>query len=184
MLTDNGAIFTAEYRKGRCAMENELAALGVAYKHSRPYHPQTCGKVERFHQTMKKHLTKQTPAATIAQLQAQLDRFGRYYNTQRPHRALGRRTPAEAFAARTKATPKEPSGAEGHHRVRRDKIDKTGCVTLRYRTKLHHISVGRAHAGAAVLLLVADLDVRVISEDGELLRHLTLDPTKNYQRRG
>ena len=47
MLTDNGAIFTAESRHGRCAMENETARLGVAYWHSRPYHPQTCGKVER-----------------------------------------------------------------------------------------------------------------------------------------
>ncbi len=44
MLTDNGAIFTAEARHGRCAMENELARLGVSYKHSRPYHPQTCGR--------------------------------------------------------------------------------------------------------------------------------------------
>jgi transposase InsO family protein len=53
MLTDNGAIFTAESRHGACAIELELLALGIAYKHSRPYHPQTCGKVERFHQTLK-----------------------------------------------------------------------------------------------------------------------------------
>ncbi len=185
MLTDNGAIFTAEARHGRCAMENELARLGVAYKHSRPYHPQTCGKVERFHQTLKKYLARQRRPATLEALQAQLDRFGAYYNDVRPHRALGRRTPAQAFAARTKATPKNPPViAEGHHRVRRDRIDKTGCVTLRYRSKLLHVGIGRVHAGVRVLLLVHDLDVRVITEDGELLRQLTLDPTKTYQPTG
>src|SRR5882762_3425774 len=116
-------------------MENELALLGVTYKHSRPYHPQTCGKVERFHQTLKKHLAKQRRARTVAQLQAQLDRFGAYYNTVRPHRGVGRRTPAEVFAARAKATPTAPTvAAEGHHRVRHDRVDKTGVITLRYRS--------------------------------------------------
>ena len=186
MLTDNGAIFTAEARHGRCAMQTELAALGVAYKHSRPYHPQTCGKVERFHQTLKKHLARQRRAATVVELQAQLDAFSGYYNDVRPHRALARHTPAQAFAARTRAAPKlAPVPPEGHHRVRHDRIDKTGCVTLRYRTRLFHIGISRAHAGTRVLLLVKDLDVRVVTEDdGELLRHLTLDPTKDYQSRG
>jgi transposase InsO family protein len=185
VLTDNGAIFTAESRNGRCAMENELFRLGVAYRHSRPYHPQTCGKVERFHQTLKKHLARQRRPATVCELQAQLDRFAAYYNQIRPHRALGRRTPAEAFAARAKATPKGPvTDPEGHHRVRRDRIDKTGCVTLRYRSKLLHIGIGRAHAGTRVLVLVNDRDVRVVTDDGELLRQLTIDPTKDYQPRG
>ena len=152
MLTDKGAIFTAESRHGRCAMENELARLGVAYKHSRPYHPQTCGKVERFHQTLKRWLAKQPRSATLAELQAQLDRFGSYYNEVRPHRALGRRTPTEAFAARTKAVPRQPStAAEAHHRVRRDRIDRGGRVTLRYRSRLLHIGIGRARRGASAL---------------------------------
>src|SRR5205807_3366071 len=117
MLTDNGAIFTAESRRGACAIELELLVLGIDYKHSRPYHPQTCGKVERFHQTLKRWLARQRRAATLDQLQAQLDRFAVYYNTVRPHRALNRRTPAEAFAVRTTATPKRaPLVVEGHHR--------------------------------------------------------------------
>src|SRR5207244_11637583 len=104
---------------GRCVMENELAALGIAYKHSRPYHPQTCGKVERFHQTLKRWLAKQTRARTVAQLQTQLDRFRTYYNTVRPPRPLVRRTPAAAFAARTKATPNRPRlKFPAHYRVR------------------------------------------------------------------
>ena len=80
MLTDNGAIFTAAARNGRCALEGELDALGITFKHSRPYHPQTCGKIERFHQTLKKFLAKQPAARTTGQLQDHLDRFADYYN--------------------------------------------------------------------------------------------------------
>ena len=86
VLTDNGAIFNARSRKGRTALERELAALGIIYKHSRPYHPQTCGKIERFHQTLKRYLDRQPPARTITALQTQLDRFVAYYNHQRPPR--------------------------------------------------------------------------------------------------
>ena len=182
MLADNGAIFTAAPRGGRCAIELELARLGIAYRHSRPYHPQTCGKVERFHQTLKRWLAKQPAAHTVAELQAQLDSFAGYYNTQRPHRALGRRTPAVAFAARPKATPAPPGFAvPAHYRVRTDKVDRTGVITLRHNSRLHHIGLGRRHAGVRVCLLVADLEVRVLAEDGQLLRALTLDPGRDYQ---
>ncbi len=182
VLSDNGAIFTAESRNGRCVMESELDALGIAYKHSRPYHPQTCGKVERFHQTMKRYLAKQPRAKDLAELQVKLDRFVAYYNTVRPHRAIGRRTPEKAFAARTKAKPmRKGFSVASHYRVRRDRIDKAGKVTLRHRSRLLHIGVGRAYAGKKVMLLVADLEVRVVAEDGELIGRLTIDPNRNYQ---
>lgn len=71
-----------------------------------------------------------------------------------------------------------------HFRVRHDKVDKTGCVTLRYDSRLQHIGIGRAHRGRRVLLLIADKDVRVVSEAGELIRQLTIDPTRDYQRSG
>jgi hypothetical protein len=183
LLTDNGAIFTARPRGGgRCAIELELDRLGIAARHSRPYHPQTCGKVERFHQTLKRWLTRQPTAATVAELQAQLDQFASYYNHVRPHRALGRGTPAASFTARPKATPLPPGLAGPHHtRVRHDKVDRTGAITLRHNSRLHHIGLGRRHAGSRVLVLVADLEVRVITQDGELLRELTLDPSRDYQ---
>ena len=181
VLTDNGCIYTAKHRGGRVMMETLLEAQGVVYKHSSPYHPQTCGKVERFHQTLKKFLARQPGAPDLAGLQAQLDRFVAYYNGARPHRALGRRTPAEAFSARTKARPSTPL-PEGHFRVRRDKVDKAGAITIRYQSRLHHIGMGARLKGRGVVMLVADRDIRVLSPDGELLRHLTLDPSRDYQR--
>ena len=116
-------------------------------------------------------------------LQHDLDTFRTYYNDERPHRAFGRRTPAEAFAARPRATP---SGVKlpPHTRIRRDRIDGSGAVTLRHDSRLHHINVGRRFAGTRVVMLVAGLDVRIVSEDGELLRELVLDPTKGYQALG
>lgn len=89
LLTDNGAVFTAAPRGGRCAIELETARLGIRSVHSRPYHPQTCGKVERVHQTLKRFLARQGPASTIAELQVNLDRFRAYYNNVRPHRRSG-----------------------------------------------------------------------------------------------
>jgi transposase InsO family protein len=167
VLTDNGCIYTAKDRGGKVMMETLLATLGVTYKHSSPYHPQTCGKVERFHQTEKKFLACQRPvAASLGELQAQLDRFVEYYNHSRPHRALGRRTPAEVYAAKLKAHP--PTAVpETHFRVRHDKVDKGGRVTLRYESRLLHIGIGRAHRGERVLLLVVDRDVRVVRENGD-----------------
>src|SRR5438445_2526422 len=131
-LTDNGAIFTASFRGGMAAMESELLALGIASKHSRPYHPQTCGKVERFHQSLKRYLAKQDPAVTKKQLQHQLDRFAAYYNQVRPHRGVGRRTPDEVFAAREKAYPRGPKIETIGYRVRHDPRSKTGHVTQRH----------------------------------------------------
>lgn len=185
VLSDNGAIYTAAYRNGRCAMESLLLSLGIIYKHSRPYHPQTLGKVERFHQTLKKFLSKQPPAETRRELQAQVDRFIAYYNDVRPHRAKGRRTPRAAFDARDKARPMGPKiSVDAGVRVRHDVVDKAGAVTLRHRSTLHHIWIGAAHKGSRVILLVDGLDIRVLAEDGGLVRRLTLDPTKDYQGKG
>ena len=184
VLSDNGAIFTAAARNGVCVMESELLELGIAYKHSRPYHPTTCGKVERFHQTMKKHLGASKPARSTDALQAQLDAFVEYYNTIRPHRALRRRTPQAAFSARTKARPSgRPFKVPPHCRVRQDKVH-SGNITLRYKSTLYHVAVGRRHDKKAVLILVADRDVRIMTPDGTLIRRLTLDPRRIYQPLG
>lgn len=180
LLTDNGAVFVGGYRRGKVLLEYELERLGVAFKNSRPYHPQTLGKVERLHQTLKRYLAKQPPAQTLAELQIQLDAFRHYYNNVRPHRALGRRTPLQAYSARAKARPVGAS-ARTYFRVREDRVDKCGKVSLRYDSRLYKIGIGRAHKGRVIKLLIADRDIRVIDANGELLRELTLDPSRPYQ---
>jgi len=188
-LTDNGLVFTTRFsggRGGRNGFEAELRRLGVRQKNSRPAHPQTQGKIERLWQTLKNWLTAQAPQpATIAQLQVLLGNFTAVYNHQRPHRALPHRaTPATAYAARPKAAPTDRT-ADTHDRVRRDRVDADGKLTLRVHGRLHHIGIGRTHAQTPVLMLVQDLHIRVINAaTGELLRDLTLDPTRDYQPTG
>ncbi|HEX4217082.1 MAG TPA: integrase core domain-containing protein [Acidimicrobiales bacterium] len=182
-------VFTARFsggKGGRNGFESELVRLGVIQKNSRPNHPRTCGKVERFQQTMKKWLRAQpVQPTTIDELQALLDAFVDEYNTERPHRSLPEHsTPAAAYVARPKANP-SPLPADPHNRVRRDRVDDSGSVTLRLNGKLHHIGIGRTHARTHVLLLIQDLHVRVVDAGtGELIRKLELDPSRDYQPTG
>jgi hypothetical protein len=178
---DNGAVFTGRCRgAGRVVLEVTLNHRGVSFRHSRPYHPQTCGKVERFHQTLKKWLATQPRTRTQRQLQSQLDAFRAYYNTVRPHRALNRRTPQQAYDARPKALPTGTPLDDSHYRIRHDTIDPSRVFTLRHNSRLHHIGIGRRHAGTDIL--VHDRHIRALTTDGELLRELHLDPSKDYQR--
>ncbi|MEX2554763.1 MAG: IS481 family transposase, partial [Actinomycetota bacterium] len=185
LLTDNGCVYTAAHRNGRQALESELLALGIVFKHSRPYHPQTCGKVERLHQTLKLFLAKQSAAHTIAALQRQVDRFAAIYNDARPHRSLGPRTPRDVYQTRDKARPTAPKITLANDtRVRHDLVGTNGVITLRYKTKLHHIGIGRDHRGKRVIILRSGQDVRVITPDGDLLRRLTLEANKLYYGTG
>jgi transposase InsO family protein len=188
-LTDNGMVFTTRLsggKGGRNAFEAELRRLGVVQKNSRPNHPTTCGKVERFHQTLKRWLAAQADQPeTIAQLQAMIDVFAAHYNEERPHRSLPEHcTPTVAYQRRPKATPGD-RGDDTHDRVRHDVIDRAGRITLRVNGRMHHIGLGAALRGTRVVALVHDLDVRVIdASTGELIRGLTIDPAKDYQPLG
>jgi transposase InsO family protein len=189
-LTDNGMVYTVRFaggRGGRTALEHELRRLDIVQKNSRPSHPTTCGKVERFQQTMKKWLRAQPHQPTnLAQLQALLDQFRGQYNQHRPHKSLPHRaTPATIYTARPKATPTTDRTRDTHDRVRHDRIDTSGKITLRHQGTLYSIGIGRTHARTHVIVLVHDLDIRIIhAATGELLRELVLDPTKRYQGTG
>ena len=86
------------------------------------------------------------------------------------------------YTSLPKATPTTDSHPDPHNRVRHDTIDKSGVVTLRHAGHLHHIGIGRTHAGTHITMLIQDLQVTIIdTTTGEILRDLTLDPTKDYQ---
>ena len=147
-LTDNGMVYTTRLSggslrgtRGRNGFEAELHRHGIVQKNSRPNHPTTCGKVERFQQTLKKWLRAQRPQpATLAELQTLLDAFATEYNHRRPHRSLKHpSTPAAAYTARPKASPGSASTIQTHDRIRKDKINKAGSVTLRVAGRLRHI---------------------------------------------
>jgi transposase InsO family protein len=182
-LTDNGLVFTTRHRGGANAFERELTILGIEQKNGRPNHPQTQGKVERFQQTLKKWLTKQPPTTTLETLQQQLNEFITYYNNERPHRSLHGQTPHHTYTARAKATPNNNN--DGHWRIRTDKVDIAGHVTLRHASKLHHIGIGLEHAGTRIRMLINNLNILIINiETGEILRDFQLDPNKQHQPRG
>ena len=186
-LTDNGMVFTTRLaggKGGRNQLENELRRLGVVQINSTPNHPTTCGKVERFQQTLKRWLTRQARATTLPELQTQIDAFLDIYNHRRPHRSLTHRaTPATVYQARLKAAP--GTRVDTHDRVRTDRVDQAGSVTLRVNGRLHHVGVGRIHYRTRVLILVQDLNIRIINAaTGEILRELVLDPTRDYQPTG
>lgn len=179
-LTDNGLVFTTRLRGGRNAFEYMLDRLGVEQKNGSPHHPQTQGKIERFHQTLKKWLAQQPRARSQRELQAQLDYFQHVYNTTRPHKALRGATPATAYTGRPKAAPLQ-EGLFGRSRTRSDVVDQTGKISLRRDGRMHHLGAGRPNKGRKVFLIIDARNVIVTDyHSGEILSEHTIEPTRAY----
>jgi transposase InsO family protein len=183
-LTDNGVVYTARFVGGHNGFEYLLHELGIRQKNGHPGHPQTQGKIERFHQTLKRWLTAQPAARDLATLQQQLDAFTTIYNNEREHRAHGH-TPAHAYTNTVKTDPPKPPAnhPNGPYRLRIDHVDRNGKLSLRRAGRMHHLGIGIAHAGKHVLLLVHPDVVDVVDPaTGELISRNTIDPTRNYWR--
>jgi transposase InsO family protein len=177
VLSDNGLAFRGPAGNG--GLLPALAALGIEDRHSRPYHPQTCGKVERFHQTLKLHLASRDPATTLAELQADLDRFTQRYNHHRPHRAIGRRFPADVWHQ----TPR--SGPASHALGTPTTISTTvvtidGRISIATRTR---VSIGAAHAGQTATTVITGNHAHVFIH-GRLIRQLTINPNTRDHPKG
>ena len=167
ILSDNAQAF-------RHTVATALAALGVTARHSRPYHPQTQGKVERFHHTLKQWLNRQPAAATLDELQAQLDAFRQLYNHHRPHRALARRYPADVWTTAPKSGPADRP---------------LTMPTVTYRSTVaaggvyagpYKIAIGTRHNGHQALTIITGTAGHVFIH-GRLIRHLTINPTRRSQ---
>jgi transposase InsO family protein len=168
ILSDNATSF-------RHVLADALHPIGVATRHSRPYHPQTCGKVERFHQTLKKWLAAQPPAGSIDELQTQLDWFRLIYNHHRPHRAIGRRLPAEAWTEAPKSGPAiQPINTPT---TVYDGTVHDGKITIGHR---YRITIGARHSGQRALTVITGTNCNVFI-DGRHIHSLTIDPTRRTQ---
>lgn len=187
-LTDNGMVYTTRLSRGSegrnsqpNAFETLIADLGIIQKNGRPGHPTTQGKIERFHQTLKRWLAARPPAADLELLQELLTEFTTIYNTQRPHRALDRQTPHTIYTTGIKDTPRIEIAGQPW-RVRYDIIGQTGTITIRYAGRLRHLGIGRAHATTRIIALAHGPDVMILAPNtGEIIAEFTINPAKNYQ---
>lgn len=96
LLTDNGPCFAGS-RKGYCLLERALMDQDVLPMHGRYYHPQTQGKIERFHRAMKNEVLKFQYFADIDDAVRRLSEWKTLYNNERPHQALGDRCPYQVY---------------------------------------------------------------------------------------
>jgi transposase InsO family protein len=177
VLSDNGLAFRGPAGNG--GLLPALAALGIEDRHSRPYHPQTCGKVERFHQTLKRYLATRDPAETLAELQADLDWFIERYNHHRPHRAIGRRFPADVWHATPRSGP-------ASHAVGTPTTTSTATVTADGRisiARLTRVGIGVAYAGQTATTVITGTNAHVFI-NGRLIRQLTINPNTRDQPQG
>lgn len=182
VLSDNGLCFSGKLRGFEVLFEARLRDAGVRPITGRPYHPQTTGKVERFQQTLKKWLLRQNLtrgyATDLADLQARLDEFCVYYNQQRPHQGIGRATPQSRWQANP---PAGPADTPLDHPLPPGRIH-VGTVTAQglVAAGKTRIGVGVEWAGTQVTVIIDAYHANVYADD-QLIRHLQIDPTRNYQ---
>jgi transposase InsO family protein len=187
LLSDNGLIFTGRLFGFQVAFERKLAETGVELINAAPAHPQTLGKLERFHRTLKEWLHDEGPPLDLEHLQLLLDRFRSHYNNERPHQGISNQTPAERYlpgrpiepslAEQTHAEPDRTPSYPPHAQLR--KVDAHGIVGY----DGLGIIIARRYAGATVRVLEVGELIHIYLGD-QLIRALAPDRSKRYQKLG
>ena len=154
-LTDNGRIFTTPLGSGVGAMEAELFSLGIATTHAGPTTPRPAARSNASTRRSRSIWPSRTRPRPRSCSRVSSNRFVEYYNAERPHRGIGRRRPIDALVPGRRRDRSGPASKRRGYRIRHDKVDRGGSVTLRHKGKLHHIGVGCPYAGWRVILLVA-----------------------------
>lgn len=170
VLSDNGRPFIA------ALFTNNLHHCHINTINSRPYHPQTCGKIERFHQTLKRWLKQQPRARSLRQLQNQLDRFLEIYNNHRPHRGIDRVTPSIKWHATAPAIPAGAALRPAAATISNHHISRDGLL------EMHpwRINVGKHNGNKPVTVYHHHPDLLVF-HNGELIHTRTINTNQNYQ---
>jgi putative transposase len=184
LLSDNGPAFNPSRRGKVGQLVTMLQALGCKPITSRPYHPQTLGKNERVHSTLKQWLEVRPLAAHLDELQAQLDEFDAYYNTRRPHQSLNRQTPLEAWNATPAATSPQPPTTPPKPTQPLLAVERTVTAMGRINLADKSIHLGYEHAGNRVIVLRENDQIDVFTNTGANIRSLTLEPGRDHYASG
>jgi putative transposase len=178
VLSDNGVAFTSRFTKGGTSQFTRLVTGHRArLVHASPYHPQTCGKVERHHRTFKAWLNDQPTPTTLTELQTLCDHYQDYYNTRRRHSAVNQ-PPLQAWQ-------QAPAlGGPGQLPVQADADVRVLKVTSRGAIRIGgtFVAVGRIHASRTITALLDGDHLTVYNTDGQPIGHRRLDHTQRYQQ--
>ncbi len=180
VLSDNGLCFTGRLHGMEVEFERGLKELDVELINSGPYHPQTLGKLERFHKTLKLWLIDEGPAQDLVHLQELLDGFRHHYNNERPHQGIDNLTPVERYRY-VSPTVEGPvsTGVDDNGEPTyppRAIVRKVSSIgNLGYRNT--QINIGNRFAGARVRVIEVG-DLTHIYWGEELVRVLKVDPAR------
>lgn len=149
IITDNGAPWGDRAETPYTPLGVWLMRLGIGISHSRPYHPQTLGKEERFHRTLKAELLGGPPFGDLESCQRAFDRWRTSYNCERPHQALDMAVPAARYRPSRRAFPETLPAIEygPDHHVRR--VQKLGWISF----KGNDYRLPKAFAGCPVAIV-------------------------------
>jgi transposase InsO family protein len=175
VLSDRGPIFTGLTFGCVGAFERHLWRRAVCTLNGRAYHPQTQGKIERYHRTLIEWLTDH-PAHNLAALNRTLARFRDHYNHDRPHQALDDDTPAAVWAATTKASPDREGTATRRQRETIRSTSNNGNFGYGEWT----IALGRNWMSTKVRIVDNGDHINCYAADGTLIRRVDPDPNRHY----
>lgn len=179
VLSDNGMAFTAHRTNGGTSrFTRTVTAAGARLIHSSPYHPQTCGKVERHHRTFKDWLATHPTPATIEQLQARCDHYQHWYNTVRPH-SVHKAPPWTAWQDTLELGGPQHLPLQQDASVCTRKVTPVGTIQCANIT----ISVGMPRAGQHLTIVRDGQHLTIYDPDGTAIGHLVINPTKKHQGR-
>jgi len=168
MLVDNGPPWGSDFDHPFTVLTVWLIQLGVSVVHSRPYHPQTLGKLERFHRSLKAELLQGRTYTDLAHCQSSFDRWRDFYNLERPHHALGLDTPASRYSMSPRPFPEALPALQYDIDDQVRRVDINGRISFRGRP----FRVGKAFKGKHVAL-------RPTTTDGVWVVFFSLQPVAN-----
>ena len=179
MLMDNGPPWgVAHVRRGCTCLSVWLMDLDIAVLHGRPYHPQTQGKEERFHRTLKLEVLQGRTFDDLSHTQGRFDPWRTMYNHERPHEALGMGVPASRYQVCSRAYPAVSMPFEYDSTFEVRKVDREGRIVFHN----HEYYVGKAFS-------LKRVGIRSSGVDGEwavyyrTFRVSTLDEQQGRPRR-